>query len=223
MGRQESVRDRRRSYEELLDENRSLTEMFGVVMVHLVGRPGTGKTTILEKILPHLTDRLGAAVIESGFDTAPGETKQSPPGPEVIRYNTGGTGSPDTAAVNAALRRLPLADIDLVIVEDTGGPDCTEDCDVGGDLKIVVAGVTDGMELTPPERQAYKKASVALINKIDLLPYEDFRLAAFIEQLIAINGTLKIFPISALNGEGIEELSISLGRMVWKKRRNIAA
>ena len=48
---------------------------------------------------------------------------------------------------------------------------------------------------------------VLLINKIDTMPYFDFNLEAVETRVRKLNPTIKVIPISAKTGEGIEEWS----------------
>jgi len=213
----------KRSREEFAAGNKRLTEKSGVAMVNLIGLPGAGKTTVLEKILPLLKNKLSFAVIEGDSAGNHDDSRFTALAAEVIRINDPGNFDFDIARVNEALQRLPLDNLDIVIVENIGNPDCPGELDLGDDLKIFVTSVTDGMDVPARYSGALKEASVALVNKIDLLPHGEFSLGAVIEKLVAANESLKIFPISALKGDGMEEFSLSLGRMVWKRRRNLAA
>jgi hydrogenase nickel incorporation protein HypB len=223
MAETELARELIRTNEEIAAENKRLMEENGVILVNLIGETGTGKTTILEKIVPLLKTRLNISVIEGNIATDHTEKRIIAPGVEAIRIDTRGALCLDAAMVNEALRRLPLANVDLIIVDNDSNLSCPAEVDLGGDLKIVVSGVTEGMDMPAKHPVAFRKATVALISKIDLLPYGEFNLLAYIEQLVALNSGLKIFPLSALAGEGIEELSNFIGRMIWKKRRNLAA
>ena len=212
-----------RTNEEIAADNKRLMEENGVIMVNLIGESGTGKTTILEKVLPLLKAKLNISVIEGDIDAPDAGKRIAVLGVDAVRVDTRGALCLDAAMVNEALRQLPLGNVDLVVVENVGNLNCSAEVDLGGDLKIIVSGVTEGMDLPSRHSMAFQNASVALISKIDLLPHGEFNLLAYIEQLVAINAGLKIFPLSALVGEGIEELSNFIGRMVWKKRRNLAA
>ena len=48
---------------------------------------------------------------------------------------------------------------------------------------------------------------VLLINKIDVLPYFDFDLDACRKYVLKLNPKMKIIPICARTGEGIEEFA----------------
>ncbi|MEM5786820.1 MAG: hydrogenase nickel incorporation protein HypB [Syntrophobacteraceae bacterium] len=203
-------------------ENRVLLEENGVVMVNLIGEPGAGKTTILEKALPLLKTRLSMAVLleehsGSSFD----RERVRATGVEMVQVHGGEASCLNARMINEVLRQLPLYDLDFVIVESGGDPGRAAELDLGDDLKFVVTSVTEEVDKPTHDPRAFRTATAAIINKIDSLPVREFSLGAYIDQLIAINPGLKIFPLSAQNGEGIEELSSFIGRMVWKKRRNV--
>ncbi|MDN5345522.1 MAG: hydrogenase nickel incorporation protein HypB [Clostridia bacterium] len=207
--------------EEVAAENRRLLEEKGVVMVNLISGPGAGKTTLLERTLPLLKDKLGVAVIEGDIYTTRDAERIAGTGVEAVQINTRGACHLDAAMVNEALRQLPLNDLDIIFVENVGNLVCPAEFDLGDDYKIVVASVPEGMDKPAKYPLAFQKAFAALITKIDLLPYSDFNLGAYIEQLLTINPNLKIFPLSALKGEGVEEWSQFIGRVAWKRRRNL--
>lgn len=223
MAMAEQTRRLSRTDQEIMEENRCLVEENGVVLLNVIGEPGAGKTTLLEKLLPLLTNKLSVALIAGNVHDAGDASMLAAPGIEVARIDTRGTGSPGLVEVNEVLRRLPLDNLDVVILEDVGNMAQPAALDLGNDLTVVVASVDDGMDLPARYPQAFEKADVVVFNKTDLLASREFSLGAYVEQLVALNDTLKIFPVSALNGEGMVELSSSLGRMVWKKRRNLAA
>ena len=60
---------------------------------------------------------------------------------------------------------------------------------------------------------------VLLINKIDVMDVFNFNLELCIERVKKINPNIKIIPISALTGEGIDEFAEWLRAEVknWKK------
>lgn len=218
-----AVKDYSQTGKEIAAENGLILEESGVVLVNLIGEPGVGKTTIVEKILPLLSGKLSIAVIEGDADRIRGDARLEDSGDKSVFIESGRTLNPDVYMINKALRQLPLENLDLVIVETVLDPACPEEPELGANLNIVVSSVSGTTNYPDRYPKILENASVVLINKTDLLPHGQFSLGAFIEQLVSINETLKIFPISALKGEGLEELSISLGRMVWKKRRNLAA
>lgn len=223
MAKAEQTRRLSRTDQEINAENRSLMEENGVVLLNVIGEPGAGKTTLLEKLLPLVTNRLSVALITGNDKDARDVSTLASLGIEVVRIDTRRAEGPDLVEINEILRRLPLDNLDVVVLEDIAKMGSGAELNLGDALTVVVAGVDDGMDLPAKYPEAFRKASVVVVNKTDLLSSLEFSLGAFVEQLVGLNDTLKIFPVSALNGEGMVELSSSVGTMVWKKRRNLAA
>ncbi|MEL7563941.1 MAG: hydrogenase nickel incorporation protein HypB [Dehalobacterium sp.] len=205
--------------EEVALKNQMLLKEKGVVMVNLISSPGAGKTTLLEKTLPLLKDKFGVGVIEGDIYTTQDAERIAQKGVEVVQINTEGACHLDAAMIREALDQLPMDHLDIVFVENVGNLVCPAEFDLGGDLKIVVSSVSEGMDKPAKYPLAFQKSCANVITKVDLVPYTDFDLGAFIETVFKINPTLKIFPVSAVKDEGIEEWSQFIGRMLWKRRR----
>lgn len=205
--------------DEVAINNKKLLKEKGVIMVNLISSPGAGKTTLLEKALPLLTDKFGVGVIEGDIYTTHDADRIAQKDVEVVQINTEGACHLDASMIREALQQLPLDHLDLVIVENVGNLVCPAEFDLGEDMKIVVSSVSEGMDKPEKYPLAFQKAGVNVITKMDLIPYTDFKLESFIEKVFKINPMLKIFPVSAVKNEGIEEWSQFIGRMLWKKRR----
>ena len=201
--------------------NRRLLEGKGVVMVNLIGEPGAGKTTLLEKTLPLLADKFCVAVIEVDIDTTCDADRLAKTGVEVVQINTHGACNLNAKMVENALKQLPLIELDLIIIKNVRHLICQAEFDLGDDFKITISSVAEGMDKPAKYPLAFSEAYAVVISKTDLLPDTDFNLGLYVEELFKINDNIKIFPVSALKDEGTEELSQLLGRMIWKKRRNL--
>lgn len=207
--------------EEIAAGNRRLLEGKGVVMVNLIGEPGAGKTTLLEKTLPLLTDKFCVAVIEGDIYTTCDADRIAKTGVEVVQINTHGAYSLDAKMIEDALKQLPLIELDLIIIKNVRNLVSPAEFDLGDDFKITISSVTEGMDKQAKDPLAFREAYAVVITKTDLLPNTDFNLGSYAEKLFKINSNIKIFPVSALKDEGTEEWSQLLGRMIWKKRRNL--
>ncbi len=64
----------------------------------------------------------------------------------------------------------------------------------------------------------FRKASVVLINKIDLLAYTNFNMDKVKKDALNINPNLEIFEISCQTGEGLDNWFDWLREQVRKKR-----
>ena len=81
--------------------------------------------------------------------------------------------------VRSALVRLPLDELDLVLVENVGNLVCPAEFDVGEHARAMVYSVTEGEDKPLKYPVMFRSADLVLVNKIDLLPHLDFDLAAF--------------------------------------------
>ncbi|MDU2064862.1 MAG: hydrogenase nickel incorporation protein HypB [Sporomusaceae bacterium] len=211
--------------ENILDKNdriaRSLQQIFaekGVFALNLLGSPGAGKTTLLEKTLASLKGKLRVAVIEGDLFTAKDADRIGALGIPVIQINTGGGCHLDAAMVEKALAKLPLDDIDLLIIENVGNLVCPAEFFIGEDAKATLLSVTEGEDKPLKYPLIFKEASVVLINKTDLLPYLPFDLAAAKEDITTLNPTVCLLEISCQSGDGLAAWRQWLLDQVQKKR-----
>ena len=106
--------------------------------------------------------------------------------------------------MRSALLRLPLAELDLVLIENTGNLLCPNEFSVGEDARAMVYAVTDGEEQPLKYPVMFRSADVVLVNKTDLLPYLDFDLELFYHNLAKVNPTTEVIEISASSGLGVD-------------------
>jgi hydrogenase nickel incorporation protein HypB len=184
--------------------NRELLAQHKVVMLNLIGSPGSGKTTLLESVVARLADRLRFAVLEGDVETTKDAERLFVLGVPVIQLITGSGCHLNAKLINTGLQDLPLADLDLVLVENVGNLVCPAQFDIGETAKVAVLSVTEGEEKPAKYPMLFRGAKAAVLTKIDLLPYLRFDMPVCLENLRAINNELPVFPTSATTGEGLE-------------------
>ncbi len=132
----ETGRTRVTILENLLSENDRIADENGrrlaesaVCAVNLMSSPGAGKTTLLRKTLETLGRVIQIGVLEGDIATSLDADKLDGAGATAIAVvNTsagfGGECHLDAVMVQSGLVRLPLADIDLLIIENVGNLVC---------------------------------------------------------------------------------------------------
>jgi hydrogenase nickel incorporation protein HypB len=189
--------------------NRADLAAAGVVAINLMSSPGAGKTTLLAAALRQLTDSHRVGVIEGDIETALDAERLAGLGAVVELINTGnGFGGEchlDAPMVRRALTRLPLAELDLVIVENVGNLVCPAEFDVGAHARVMVHAITEGEEKPLKYPVMFRCADLVLVNKIDLLPHLDVDLAQFYSNLARLNPGVATIETSARTGEGVAE------------------
>ena len=186
-------------------ENRQLFHDEKILVINLMGSPGSGKTSLLEKILSKLAEKINVAVIEGDLFTAKDAERIERQNIPVIQINTAGGCHLDAAMVKRAAESLNLDKINLLIVENVGNLVCPAEFDVGENFKAVVLSITEGDDKPLKYPLIFKESVVTLLNKIDLLPYTNFNLANTREDLTTIHPNIKIFETSCITGAGLDE------------------
>ena len=191
--------------EKIADENRKLFRDKNVFVINLMGSPGSGKTTLLEKTLSKLAEKLKVAVIEGDLFTARDAERIERQNVPVVQINTAGGCHLDAAMVKRAADSLNLDEIDLLIVENVGNLVCPAEFDVGENLKAVVLSITEGDDKPLKYPLIFKESAVAVLNKIDLIPFTNFNLEQARADLSTIHPQIKIIETSCAKSTGLDD------------------
>ena len=189
----------------LAAEIRSRFAEHNVLAINLISAPGSGKTTLLEKTIAALKDDYRIGVIEGDIATSKDAERIAVLDVPVVQLNTGGACHLDANNIYQALDEVPLADLDILFIENVGNMVCPAEFDVGEAAKVAILSVTEGADKPAKYPLLFHEAACLLLTKIDLLPYVPFDVAEFHENVYAINGDLEHFEVSSLTGEGIED------------------
>ncbi len=189
--------------------NRSDFHAVGLRVINLMSSPGAGKTTLLRETLTRLRGIVRIGVVEGDIETSIDADRLAGLGAPVSLVNTangfGGECHLDATMVRSAIPRLPLGDLDLVVVENVGNLVCPAEFDIGEDVRAMVYSVTEGEEKPLKYPVMFRSADVVAVNKIDLLPYLDFDLDLFYRNLRNVHPTVRTIEVSAKTGAGLEE------------------
>jgi hydrogenase nickel incorporation protein HypB len=184
--------------------NRQLFKDKGIFVLNLVSSPGSGKTTLLEKTLSDLSGRYRCAVIEGDQQTDNDARRIAATGVPVRQINTGAGCHLDAHMVMHALEQFDLDALDLLLVENVGNLVCPASFDLGEHHKVVVLSVTEGEDKPLKYPQMFHAADIMLLNKIDLLPYLDFKTGDCQTHAGTVSPGIRILQLSAKSGEGMD-------------------
>ncbi len=176
-----------------------------ILALNLVSSPGSGKTSLLEVTLKAVQPSMRLAVIAGDVQTDNDARRLLAAGGTVIKaVTTGGACHLDAAMVTGALKQLDLDSLDVLFVENVGNLVCPSSWDVGEDAKVVLISCTEGDDKPLKYPAMFRRSSVMVINKTDLLGLSDFSLERVKENALAINGELTIMEISCRTGVGLD-------------------
>ena len=200
--------------DEIARLNRALFEQHGIFAVNFVSSPGSGKTSLLERTLEHLSGRLKMAVIEGDVQTDLDARRVARYNVPVVQIVTNGGCHLEAKLVYDALARINLENIDIFVIENVGNLVCPANYDLGEAMKVVVMSTTEGEDKPLKYPAMFRNASVLLINKIDLLPYIDCNMDTLRQNALQINPSLITFETSCTSQAGIPEWCDWLARKV---------
>jgi hydrogenase nickel incorporation protein HypB len=143
-------------------------------------------------------------VIEGDLATSIDAEKAVAAGMPAVQINTGGECHLDAAMMADALPALPLADLDLVIVENVGNLVCPASFQIGTHINVLIASIPEGDDKPYKYPGMYRGVQALIINKIDLLPYVPFNMDYFRQGVEILNPGVVTFPLSAKTGEGMD-------------------
>ena len=186
------------------DRLRSELKGKGVFLLNLMSSPGAGKTTTLLRTIEALKDKLRIGVMEADIDSDVDAEKIATTGVRSIQLHTGGMCHLDAGMTEQGLREIGTGDLDLVVLENVGNLVCPAEFDTGAVKNAMILSVPEGHDKPLKYPLIFTVCDVLLINKIDVLPYFDFDMEKVVEYAHRRNPNLKIFPICAKTGEGVD-------------------
>ena len=190
--------------DQLAAENRDALTRLGIFAINMVSSPGAGKTTLLERTIAALGGRVRISVVEGDVQTDLDAQRVARYGVPVVQIVTNGGCHLEARLVRDALAQIDLQQTDVLVIENVGNLVCPANFDLGEDLKVVVLSVTEGDDKPLKYPAMFQRASVLVINKVDLVPYVDADVSAIRRHARLANPDLQIFETSCRTGEGIE-------------------
>jgi len=189
--------------EQIAAQNRRLLDERGIVTVNLMASPGAGKTSLIMRTIEALRDRLRIGAIEGDTASRVDADRVATAGVPVVQINTGGGCHLDAPMVRYALDRLPLDEIDLLLIENVGNLVCPAGFALGEHVRVLIASVPEGDDKPYKYPGMFSSVDAVVINKTDLLPHLEFDMPAFRQLIAGLNPEARIFEVSCTTGAGV--------------------
>lgn len=174
-------------------------------LLNLMSSPGSGKTTTVLRTIEALKDEMKIGVLEADIDSDVDAHTVSKTGVKVIQLHTGGMCHLDADMTRQGLEGLGTEGIDFVILENVGNLVCPAEFDTGATKNAMILSVPEGDDKPLKYPLMFSIVDVLLINKIDATSIFDFDFKAVEERVKKLNPNIKVIPISAKTGQGIDE------------------
>ncbi len=177
----------------------------GTFLLNLMSSPGSGKTTTVLRTIEALKSDIKMGVMEADIDSDVDAQAVAQTGTKVIQLHTGGMCHLDADMTRQGLEGLGTEELDFIILENVGNLVCPAEFDTGASKNAMILSVPEGDDKPLKYPLMFSIVDVLLINKIDTIDYFDFDLEAVKNRAKKLNPNIKIIPISAKTGEGIDE------------------
>ncbi|WP_028130526.1 hydrogenase nickel incorporation protein HypB [Selenomonas sp. AE3005] len=188
----------------LAAENQAMFQDKKVFVLNFMGSPGAGKTSVLEKTMERLKDKIKMAVIEGDLFTSKDAERIDKYGVPVIQINTAGGCHLDANMVQKTVKEMNLDELDLLVVENVGNLVCPAEFPVGEDARAVVLSVTEGDDKPLKYPLMFKESEIALINKVDLAPYCNFNMDSAKQDITSLHPGIEVLEVSCTKGDGLD-------------------
>jgi hydrogenase nickel incorporation protein HypB len=175
-----------------------------IFLLNVMSSPGAGKTTVLLRTIRALRDEMRIGVMEADIDSDVDARSVAASGVKVIQLHTGGMCHLDAEMTRQGLAGLGTGDVDLVVLENIGNLVCPAEFDTGASKNAMILSVPEGDDKPLKYPMMFTVADVLLINKIDAMGFFDFQLETCRERVRALHPDLRVLPVSAKTGEGMD-------------------
>ena len=189
----------------LAQHNREHLGRNQVFAINLMSSPGAGKTSLLEATVDALDGKFRLAVVEGDLATENDAMRIRDKGVPAVQISTGSACHLDAHMVHEALHELPLADIDILFIENVGNLVCPASFDLGQHRNVTLLSSTEGDDKPAKYPVMFRKSDLVLISKSDLIDViGDFEPDRAISCLRQLANAAEVFIVSSRDGTGLE-------------------
>lgn len=189
----------------IAEQNRATLRTNRVHTINIMASPGAGKTSLILQAIRGLRGERRIGVIEGDVASDVDAVKVRNEGVPVVQINTGGGCHLDAPQIRAALAQLPLAEIDLLFIENVGNLICPVGFDLGEETRMAIASIPEGDDKPLKYPALFHEVDTLVISKMDLLPYISFNLDEYRRLVRSIKPRIRLFEVSCVSGQGMAE------------------
>jgi len=191
-------------------ENRAVLDKHDITAVDVMGAIGSGKTTLITRLVERLKPKYGVAVFNGDATTADDTAQIASQNVPVVQIATVNGCHLDANLVGKALKRVDLDQLDLILIENIGNLICPAEFPLGSRSRVVVVSVTEGPWMVKKHPHMFLGADTVVINKIDLAEVMGVSVDQLIQDVHTLKPDIKVIPASCKTGAGLDEIAALL-------------
>jgi hydrogenase nickel incorporation protein HypB len=186
------------------NRNQKLFKSHGIAAFNVMGAIGSGKTTLIELAIERLGDRYRIGVVAGDIVADIDASRFKSHDVPTVAMNTGKECHLDAHLVDHAIKDLPLADLDLVVIENVGNLICPTDFELGENRRVVVVSVSEGDDIVAKHPMIFLSSDIVIVNKVDIAEFVGADPDKMVDDATTINPKITALKTSAKAGEGID-------------------
>ena len=190
----------------IADSNRTLLDKHGITALDFMGAIGSGKTTLITRLVERLKDRMGVAVFNGDATTSNDADQIVSYGVPVVQIATINGCHLDANVVGKACAKIDLKKIQLIFIENIGNLICPAEFPLGSKARVVVVSVTEGPWMVRKHPHMFLGAQLVIINKVELAETMGVSVNALTRDVHTLKPDLPVIATSCKTGTGLDEV-----------------
>jgi hydrogenase nickel incorporation protein HypB len=194
----------------LARDNRALLDKNGIKAIDVMGAIGSGKTTLITRLVEKLKDKIGVAVFNGDATTSNDADAIEKMNVPVVQIATVNGCHLDANLVGKALHRIDLNKLKLIFIENIGNLICPAEFPLGSKARVVVISVTEGPYMVRKHPHMFMGAEIVIINKLDLASAMEVSIDDLVSDVHKLKPDIKVIITSCKTGAGLDEVVTAL-------------
>ena len=194
----------------LARENRDMLDRHGITAIDFMGAIGSGKTTLITRLVEKLKNRLGVAVFNGDATTSSDADPIAAFGVPVVQIATINGCQLDANVVGKAFEKIDLKGVGLIFIENIGNLICPAEFPLGSKARVVVVSVTEGPYTVRKHPHMFMGAQLVVINKVELAETMEISVEQLIADVHKLKPDLRVIPTSCKTGTGLEDVAMAI-------------
>ena len=196
--------------DKLAQKNRADLDKHGITAIDFMGAIGSGKTTLITRLVEKLKDRVGVAVFNGDATTSSDGDPIAAMGVPIVQIATINGCHLDANVVAKACKKIDLSKIGLIFIENIGNLICPAEFPLGSKARVVVVSVTEGPYMVRKHPHMFMGAQLVVINKVELADIMEVSVEKLIEDVHKLKPDLQVIPTSCKTGKGLDDVAMAI-------------
>ena len=194
----------------IADANRARLDRHGITAIDFMGAIGSGKTTLITRLVEKLKGQMAVAVFIGDATTSSDGDPIAAMGVPFVQIATVNGCHLDANVVAKACGRIDLRKLRLIFIENIGNLICPAGFPLGSKARVVVVSVTEGPYTVRKHPHMFLGAQLVVINKIELAEAMGVSIQALTDDVHKLKPDLRVIPTSCKTGAGIDDLAAAI-------------